>query len=98
LDAAVAGRISRVMSGVQCGSILIELLHERHRRVFILQAAMHWLLRQDREDALGSRVLVGAGRNGGHRDQRVAAIEISALVGQTYDQPWFAIERALAPQ
>src|SRR6185503_12167008 len=84
-DAAVAGGVTRVVSGMHRDAVGFEELGERHRRVVIFVRMVHHRLVEHREDAGRGRLVVAAGRDGRRRHQGVAPIEVGHLIRQADD-------------
>ena len=68
------------MTGVKRDPVFVDPLHERHRRILVLQGLMEALLLQNWEDP-GRRILAGlAARNRRNSDQGAAPVEERQLV------------------
>ena len=87
----MACRIAGVVPAVHRDPELVDSLHEGHRRIVILAAAVEFLLLEDRPEAERSDPPLARGRDRGGSDQSVAAIGVEHLRQPVDDQPGLAV-------
>src|SRR4029453_2744611 len=85
-DASMRRRMARQVPAVERGAVLIDALHEGHRRILIFERPVKPLLLENREDSCRGRLTVLAAGNGRHGNKRASPIEEGKLVAETdYD-------------